>query len=104
MARPVPFPHKGEGATHEFLGAATSYVAFIHGEARKENEMLDLTPATGMLAQLVTEIGDDQLGAPTPCRGTTVADLLDHLDGLCLAFTAAAKDHAAGRPVHVTPR
>jgi uncharacterized protein (TIGR03086 family) len=60
--------------------------------------MLDLTPATGMLTQLVTDIGDDQLGAPTPCRGTTVADLLDHLDGLCLAFTAAAaKDQAAGR-------
>jgi uncharacterized protein (TIGR03086 family) len=62
-----------------------------------ENEMLDLTPATGMLTQLVTEIGDDQLGAPTPCRGTTVADLLDHVDGLCLAFTAAAaKDRAGG--------
>ena len=60
--------------------------------------MLDLTPATGMLTQVVTDIGDDQLGAPTPCRGTTVADLLDHLDGLCLAFTAAAaKDLAAGR-------
>ena len=60
--------------------------------------MLDLTPATGMLTQVVTDIGDDQLGAPTPCRGTTVADLLDHLDGLCLAYTAAAaKDLAAGR-------
>ena len=60
--------------------------------------MLDLTPATGMLTQVVTDIGDDQLGAPTPCRGTIVADLLDHLDGLCLAFTAAAaKDLAAGR-------
>ena len=59
--------------------------------------MLDLTPVTGTLTQLVTDIGDDQLGAPTPCRGTTVADLLDHLDGLCLAFTAAAaKDQAAG--------
>ena len=59
--------------------------------------MLDLTPATGMLTQVVTDIGDDQLGAPTPCRGTTVPDLLDHLDGLCLAFTAAAaKDPAAG--------
>jgi uncharacterized protein (TIGR03086 family) len=59
--------------------------------------MLDLTPATVMLTQVVTDIGDDQLGAPTPCRGTTVADLLDHLDGLCLAFTAAAaKDQAAG--------
>ena len=60
--------------------------------------MLDLTPATGVLTQLVTDISEDQLGAPTPCRGTTVADLLDHLDGLCLAFTAAAaKDLAAGR-------
>ena len=59
--------------------------------------MLNLTPATGMLTELVTDIGDDQLGAPTPCLGTTVADLLDHLDGLCLAFTAAAaKDGAAG--------
>ena len=59
--------------------------------------MLDLTPATGTLTELVARIGDDQLGAPTPCRGTTVADLLDHLDGLCLAFTAAAaKDQAAG--------
>jgi uncharacterized protein (TIGR03086 family) len=59
--------------------------------------MLDLTPATARLTQLVTGIGDDQLGAPTPCRGTTVADLLDHLDGLCLAFTAAAaKDQAGG--------
>jgi uncharacterized protein (TIGR03086 family) len=60
--------------------------------------MLDLTPATGMVTQVVTDIGDDQLGAPTPVRGSTVADLLDHLDGLCVAFTgAAAKDPAAGR-------
>jgi uncharacterized protein (TIGR03086 family) len=59
--------------------------------------MLDLTPATGMLTQLVTDIGDDQLGAPTPCRGMTVADLLDHLDGLCLAFTAAAAKDGAIR-------
>ena len=60
--------------------------------------MLDLRPATGMLSELVTHIDEEQLGAPTPCRDTTVADLLDHLDGLCLAFTAAAaKDLAAGR-------
>ena len=59
--------------------------------------MMDLTPATGTLTRIVATIGDDQLGAPTPCRDTTVADLLDHLDGLCLAFTAAAaKDRTAG--------
>ena len=59
--------------------------------------MLDLTPATGMLTKIVADIGDDQLSSPTPCRDTTVADLLDHLDGLCLAFTAAAaKDLATG--------
>jgi uncharacterized protein (TIGR03086 family) len=50
----------------------------------------DLTKATETLAGVVAGIGDDQLGAPTPCRDVTVADLLDHVDGLCLAFTAAA--------------
>ena len=58
--------------------------------------MLDLTPATTMLTQVVTDVRDDQLGAPAPCRGATVADLLDHVDGLCVAFTAvAAKDPGA---------
>jgi uncharacterized protein (TIGR03086 family) len=52
--------------------------------------MIDLTPATGMLARVVSDISDDQLAAPTPCEGSTVADLLDHVDGLCLAFTGAA--------------
>jgi len=62
--------------------------------------MLDLTPATSMLSQVVADTRDDQLGAPTPCSGATVADLLDHIDGLCLAFTAAAvKDlDAVGQP------
>ncbi len=59
----------------------------------------DLTPATETLARVVTGIGDDQLGAPTPCRGMTVADVLDHVDGLCLAFTwAAAKNPDAWPP------
>jgi uncharacterized protein (TIGR03086 family) len=50
----------------------------------------DLRPATEMLARIAGGVGDHQLGAPTPCRGSTVADLLDHVDGLCQAFTAAA--------------
>jgi len=57
----------------------------------------ELTPATQAMALLVADIGDDQLAAPTPCPGSTVADLLDHVGGLCLAFTgAAAKDPATG--------
>jgi len=57
----------------------------------------ELTPATATLALIVADIGDDQLGAPTPCPGSTVADLLDHVGGLCLAFTgAAAKDPETG--------
>jgi uncharacterized protein (TIGR03086 family) len=57
----------------------------------------ELTPATQAMALLVADIGDDQLAAPTPCPGATVADLLDHVGGLCLAFTgAAAKDPATG--------
>src|SRR5579862_4137528 len=58
--------------------------------------MLDLTPATGMVTEVVADVGDDQLAAPTPCQGMTVADLLDHLDGLCLAFTAAAAKDGSG--------
>jgi uncharacterized protein (TIGR03086 family) len=52
--------------------------------------MLDLEPATRVLTDLVTGVGDDQLTAPTPCRQTTLGDLLDHVAGLSIAFTAAA--------------
>jgi uncharacterized protein (TIGR03086 family) len=59
--------------------------------------MNDLTPATQMVSRVVMDITDDQLGAPTPCSEATVADLLDHMDGLCQAFTAAAaKDTTQG--------
>lgn len=59
--------------------------------------MLDLTPATTMVTRVITDARDDQLGAPTPCQGVTVADLLNHVDGLSVAFTgAAAKDRVAG--------
>jgi uncharacterized protein (TIGR03086 family) len=70
-----------------------------YDDAGRRNRMLDLTPATGMLARVVAGIGDAQLDEATPCRDTSVADLLDHVDSLCLAFTAAAeKSPEGGQP------
>jgi uncharacterized protein (TIGR03086 family) len=57
---------------------------------REEHRMIDLTPATTTLTEIVAAVRDDQLGAPTPCKGTTVGALLDHVQGLASAFTAAA--------------
>lgn len=62
--------------------------------------MLDLEPATRMLARLVAGVRDDQLGAPTPCAEATVGDLLDHVDGCCLAFGAAAAKATPGSGGH----
>jgi uncharacterized protein (TIGR03086 family) len=52
--------------------------------------MFDLGPATRNLTRIVEGLRDDQLTGPTPCTETTVADLLDHVDGFSMAFTAAA--------------
>ncbi|HEX8628895.1 MAG TPA: TIGR03086 family metal-binding protein [Catenuloplanes sp.] len=53
-------------------------------------EMVDLAPAARQLAVLLRGVGDDQLTAPTPCEGLSLGGLLDHVDGLAQAFTAAA--------------
>jgi uncharacterized protein (TIGR03086 family) len=50
----------------------------------------ELGPAAGRLAELVSAVTDDQLGGPTPCPAYTLGDLIDHVGGLALAFTAAA--------------
>lgn len=61
--------------------------------------MLDLQPATGVLAGLVGGVSEDQLTAATPCSESSLGDLLDHVDGLSQAFTAAAtKTPADGAP------
>jgi uncharacterized protein (TIGR03086 family) len=52
--------------------------------------MFDLTPAADRLAGLVRTVSDGDLGAPTPCPEYTVGDLLDHVNGLAVAFTMAA--------------
>ncbi|MGY1684398.1 TIGR03086 family metal-binding protein [Geodermatophilus sp. SYSU D00867] len=52
---------------------------------------IDLGPAAAATAGVVAGIRDDQLTAPTPCDGTTVAGLLGHLAGLAYAFRMAAE-------------
>jgi uncharacterized protein (TIGR03086 family) len=52
---------------------------------------IDLEPATRAVTHLLDGITDDQLGGPTPCPDLPVAALLDHLLGLSLAFTWAAR-------------
>lgn len=52
---------------------------------------LDLGPATSALAALVRSVDDDQLGLPTPCTEYAVGDLVDHVGGLAVAFTGAAR-------------
>jgi len=51
---------------------------------------LDLEPAARRLADLVRELPDEALNGPTPCEAYTVGDLLQHVHGSVLAFTAAA--------------
>jgi uncharacterized protein (TIGR03086 family) len=51
---------------------------------------VDLTPAAQRLGDLVSDVDDDMLDAPTPCPDYTVGDLVDHVGGAALAFTGAA--------------
>src|SRR6187200_89125 len=52
---------------------------------------IDLTAATQRMADLVAEVGDDDLGRPTPCPTYDVAALLDHIHGLAVAFAMVAR-------------
>ena len=52
---------------------------------------VDMGPATRTMAELIEQVPDDLLDGPTPCPAYTLGDLLDHVSGLALAFTAAAR-------------
>ena len=63
--------------------------------------MIDIAPAASRVAALLAGTTDDQLAAPTPCPDTTVGDLIDHVGGLTLGFTATAakqRDAMSGPP------
>jgi uncharacterized protein (TIGR03086 family) len=53
--------------------------------------LIDLEPATRRLAAVVAAVPDEALDQPTPCPSYAVGDLLDHIGGLTMAFTAAAR-------------
>jgi uncharacterized protein (TIGR03086 family) len=56
---------------------------------------LDLGPAAREVSHLLDAVADAQLADRTPCGDTPVAGLLDHLMGLSLAFTWAARKSTA---------
>ncbi|HEY9294107.1 MAG TPA: TIGR03086 family metal-binding protein [Microlunatus sp.] len=53
--------------------------------------MIDLTPTTDQVSELVARIREDQLDGPTPCDEMPVRQLLSHLHGLSIAFRDAAR-------------
>src|SRR5664279_1283124 len=57
--------------------------------------MLDLDPAAHSVTRLLDGVTDDQLAGPTPCADSSLATLLDHVMGLSLAFTWAARKTTA---------
>jgi len=52
---------------------------------------LDLRPAVSATASVVAAVPDVDLTGRTPCPDWSVADLLDHLGGLAVAFTMSAR-------------
>ncbi len=52
---------------------------------------VDLEPAAQRMADLIHGVRDDSLSGRTPCPEYTLGDLVDHVSGLSIAFTGAAK-------------
>lgn len=54
-------------------------------------ELVEFGPSAAALAAVVAGIADRDLDGPTPCPAYSVADLVDHVAGLTVVFTAAAR-------------
>ena len=59
--------------------------------------MIDLHPPAQRAIGVVTSVGDDQLGLPTPCPDASVGDLIDHVGVFAVRFVAAARKESDGR-------
>jgi uncharacterized protein (TIGR03086 family) len=58
--------------------------------------MIDFTSACQRTADVLATVSDEQLSAPTPCEKLSLRDLVGHVGGLALAFTAAARKDFGG--------
>ena len=52
--------------------------------------VLDLGPAAEEMSALIATVPEEMLGRATPCPAYRLGDLIDHVGGVALAFTAAA--------------
>jgi uncharacterized protein (TIGR03086 family) len=52
---------------------------------------VDLAPAADRMADLIAGVPDERLNGPTPCPAFTLGDLVEHIAGLTVAFTGAAR-------------
>jgi uncharacterized protein (TIGR03086 family) len=59
--------------------------------------MIDLHPATRRITAVITSVTDDQLDLPTPCPGSSVGDLIDHVGTFAVRFREAARKELDGR-------
>jgi uncharacterized protein (TIGR03086 family) len=71
-------------------------------------QTVDLAPAAAEVTRVLGAVRDDQLTDPTPCTGTSVGAMIDHVVGLTEAFRQAAeKAQPAGGPradaAHLSP-
>jgi uncharacterized protein (TIGR03086 family) len=64
---------------------------------------VDLGPAAQQMAALLSNISDEMLAAPTPCPAYSLGDLVEHVGGLTVAFTAAATKAIDGDSVSAAP-
>src|ERR1700761_4692390 len=51
--------------------------------------MKDLTKACSATSDVLAKVSDDQLGLSTPCEKLSLDEIVAHIGGLAVAFTAA---------------
>ena len=66
--------------------------------------MIDLTTACQRTSDVLMNITDEQLNGRTPCERLSLRDLVAHVGGLALAFTAAARKEFGENPEEAAER